>query len=367
MKVPFNDLYTHNRSMHDEIQKAMSAVIETSAFVDGPAVGEFETKFSKFCGGGEVAAVSNGTDALMLALFSIGLKPGDEVIVPAQSFIATIEPLFFMGAKPVFVDCSAETYNLDPSKVEAAVTPRTKAIIAVHLYGYPADIKALRKIADRHGLKIIEDSAQGHGAEIDGVRAGVLGDIATFSFYPGKNLGAFGDAGAVVSKNRDWIENARELRNHGRQKGAKYEHTKIGFNCRMDTVQAAILNVKLDRLDTWTNRRREIAARYTESLKGLVKTPVEASGTRHVYHLYVIEVPQRDTFMAKMKELGVQTGIHYPIPMHLHQPVIEKLGDQRGRFPNAEKSAERIVSLPLFPEMNDQQIEHVIESTKRSL
>lgn len=366
MKVPFNDLYTHNRSMHQEIQDAIASVIESSAFVDGPAIGEFEKRFSSFCGG-EVAAVSNGTDALMLALLSLDLKPGDEVIVPAQSFIATIEPLFFLGLKPIFVDCCSETYNIDPQKVETAITSRTKAIIAVHLYGCPADIKALRQIATRYDLKIIEDSAQGHCAEIDGVRAGSLGDIATFSFYPGKNLGAFGDAGAVVSKNQEWIKNVRVLRNHGRQKGAKYEHSAIGFNCRMDTIQAAVLTVKLDRLEEWTDRRRKIAAQYTNHLKDIVKTPIETKGVRHVYHLYVIEVPRREDFIANMRELGVQTGIHYPIPMHLHQPVVNALGDKRGFFPNAERSAEHIVSLPIYPEMTEQQIEYVIEATKRSL
>lgn len=367
IKVPLNDLTAQYRSIQGEIQGAISSVIENSAFIGGPAVSRFEADYGKFCGGVHAAGVSNGTDALMLALIALGLKPGDEVIIPAQSFIATLEPIFHLGGKPIIVDCTPDTLNLDPSKIEAALTARTRFIIPVHLYGHPAEMPAINAIARKHGLRVIEDAAQAHGAEIDGVRIGQWGDLATFSFFPGKNLGAYGDAGGVVSRDPALIDEVRRLRNHGREKGAKYEHCRIGFNFRMDALQAAVLAAKLPHMEKWNERRREIARQYTHALGAKVKVPVEKTGYQSVYHIYAIEVLNRGRFMTKMQEQGIQTGIHYPIPMHLHAPVIERLGDQRGKFPVAERSAERVVSLPIYPEMTSIQVDQVIQATLESL
>lgn len=361
MKVPFNDLNEQFKSIGTEVMSAISSVIDRSAFIDGEEVSRFELEFGAYCGG-SCAAVSNGTDAVMLALLALGIGHGDEVIVTANSFIATVEPIFHLGAIPVFVDIGADSYNIDVASVRSAITSKTKAILAVHLYGLPADMVVLAQIAEANDIWLIEDCAQAHGASISGTRVGALGDIAAFSFYPGKNLGAFGDAGAVVSKDSSLIEEVRRLRNHGRDRGQKYSHSRIGYNCRMDTLQAAILSVKLKYLEAWIERRREIAHEYSKAFARWTQVPAEPEGYRHVYHLYVLALANREQFMAELNQAGIQTGIHYPVPLHLHAPIRDKLGHRGGDFPRAERAANCVVSLPIFPEMTEDMVQKVIVS-----
>lgn len=367
MKIPFNDLFSQHEPLKAEIFSAIEEMVKNSSFIGGKEIASFEKAFSEFCGPETYcSALSNGTDALQLALIALGVGAGDEVLVPAQSFIATIEPIITLGAKPLFVDIDPDFYCIDVSKVEEKISSKTKAIVGVHLYGHPADFISLKEIAKKHNLKIIEDAAQAHGADIRGKKSGTLGDIASFSFYPGKNLGAWGDAGAVVSNTKGYIDHVHQLRNHGRDVGAKYDHAIIGYNCRMDTLQAAILAIKLQHLDNWIEKRRAIAARYTEELKSKVLTPKEQVGFKHTYHLYVVQVENRDSFKEKLSAKGIQTGIHYPRAMTEYLATKNLLQNSQEAFPVAEHSARSCISLPIYPEMTEEQVDYVVK-TIRSL
>lgn len=365
--VPFNDLKAQYLSIKDAVDRAIGSVIERTAFIMGPDVQKFEEAFAKYCGGGYAAGVGNGTDGLQLALRAVGVGPGDEVITTAHSFVATAEGVLNVGAKPVFVDIRWDTCNIDEELIERAITPRTKAIVPVHIYGQTANMEPILSIAKRHGLKVVEDAAQAQGASCNGVRAGLLGDIAAFSLYPGKNLGAYGDAGIVTSKDETLIETVRQLRDHGRARGAKYDHGMIGVNSRLDTIQAAILNAKLPHLDDWNTKRRKIGTYYNSRLSNIVETPVTLPSCEHIMHVYCIRVPDRDGLAIRLKERGVSTGMHYPKPQHLHSGMITALGHKPGDFLKAEKTADTLLSLPIYAEMTDAQVEYVAESVSASM
>ncbi len=340
-------------------------MIAKTSFILGAEVSDFEQAFATAVGAKGAVGVASGTGALHLALLSLGIGPGDEVITSSHTFIATVEAVIRVGATPLFVDIDPRTYNLDPNKVEAAITPRTKALMPVHLYGQPAELKALREIATRHRLWLIEDAAQAHLAEYEGKRCGSIGDIAAFSFYPGKNLGAYGDAGAVASNDEALLARVRQLRDHGSK--TKYEHEVFGFGERLDSIQAAILGAKLPRLEAWTEARRALARAYNELLAGAcVITPYEAPNVRHVYHLYVIRVPKRDAMLAHLKSKGIDAGIHYPLPVH-RQPAYLKLGYGELSLPVTEQVAGEVLSLPMYPELSRDQIEYVAHTVKGAL
>jgi dTDP-4-amino-4,6-dideoxygalactose transaminase len=331
----------------------------------GKEVADFEQAFASSMGAQGAVGVSSGTAAIRLALQVVGVGPGDEVITTAHTFIATAEAISQTGARPVFVDVSPQTYNLDPEKVEAAITSRTKVIMPVHLYGQPADLGPLRDIAKRHHLFLIEDAAQAVAAEYEGKRCGSIGDLACFSFYPGKNLGAYGDAGAVTGNDEALLAKVRKLRDHGRT--TKYEHDEIGFGDRIDALQAAILAAKLPHLNDWTEARRAHARQYDELLADTdVIRPHEAPNVRHVYHLYVIRVSRRDEMLEHLKSKGVGAGIHYPVPVH-RQPAYIKEGYGDISLPVTEHVASEIVSLPMYPELTREQIEYVARAVKEAL
>jgi dTDP-4-amino-4,6-dideoxygalactose transaminase len=356
--IPFVDLRAQYRSIKSEIDAAMASVIDCSAFIQGAEVAAFEQEFAEYCGARACASTGNGTDALYIALRALGIGPGDEVITVSHTFIATTEAISHCGARPVMVDIRNDTMLLDPERLEAAITPRTKAVIPVHLYGQICDMDAISTIARRHGLKIIEDAAQAHGATWRGRRVGGISDVTCFSFYPAKNLGAFGDAGAIVSDDVALIETARAIANHGRH--SKYIHFREGVSSRLDGLQAAILRVKLRHLDEWNAARRRIAQQY---LTHLSDTQVELPTTRHecdpVWHLFVIRTDDRDGLQAALKARGIETGVHYPCPLHL-QPAYVELGVPKGSLPVTELVAGRILSLPMFPEMTSAQVENVV-------
>ncbi len=326
---------------------------------------DFEQAFAAAVGAQGAVGVGSGTAALLLALLALGVEPGDEVITSSHTFIATVEAIIRAGATPVFADIDPRTYNLDPNKVEAAITPRTKVLMPVHLYGQPAELKPLREIATRHHLWLIEDAAQAHLAEYEGKRCGSIGDVAGFSFYPGKNLGAYGDAGAVTSNDEALLAKIRQLRDHGSK--TKYEHEVFGFGERIDSLQAAILGAKLPHLKEWTEARRRHARAYNELLAGAdVVTPYEAPNVRHVYHLYVIRVRRRDAMLAHLKSQGIDAGIHYPLPIH-RQPAYLKQGYGEVSLPITEQVADEIISLPMYPELTREQIEYVAHAVKEIL
>lgn len=365
MIIPFVDLKVQYQNIKDEIDTVVKAVIDDTAFIGGRFVKEFEESFAAYCKAKYCIGVGNGTDALYIALRSLGVGAGDEVITVANSFIATAEAVTMTGARVVFVDCDPESYNIDLGQVEKAITGKTKAILPVHLYGRPADMLSLRKIADNHGLFLVEDAAQAHGAEINGQRAGSLGDIACFSFYPGKNLGAYGDGGAIVTSNEDLAVKCRMIANHGRVK--KYDHDFEGVNSRLDGLQAAILSVKLKHLERWTQSRIAVAREYDSLLKDAgLALPGCAPDIRHVYHLYVVRVKDRERVQAGLKERGVATGIHYPIALPNLQ-AYQYLGHQPDDFPVASAYSKEILSLPMFPELSDEQIEYVYNSLKETV
>ena len=361
MNIPLVDLKAQYLSIRDEIDQAIQNVLEHTQFINGPEVKEFEQKFAEFSGARFCVGVANGTDALILALDAIEVGPGDEVITVANTFIATAEAISAVGATPVFVDVDPRHYNMDTTALEAAITPRTKAVIPVHLYGQSAPMEEISAIAKRHGIRIIEDAAQAHGGSISGNPVGSWGDVTTFSFYPAKNLGAYGDAGAIVSNNQSLAESIRMRKDHGRTQ--KYTHDFIGTNSRLDTLQAAILSVKLDHLEEWIERRRVIARKYDAALSEFpwLTLPEEMDQSKHVYHLYVVQTDRRDEFQQHLAASGVGTGIHYPIPLHL-QPAYSHLGYKQGDFPVAEALADRILSLPLYPELTDAQVQEVVEA-----
>jgi dTDP-4-amino-4,6-dideoxygalactose transaminase len=360
MKVPFVDLRSEHQALRDELNEAIQRVMDRCDFALGQDVARFEEEFAAFCGTRYAVGVDSGLSALELALRAFGIGPGDEVIVPAHTFIATAAAVTFAGAQPVLVDADPTTYNIDTSRIEAAITPRTRAILPVHLYGLPADMDAILELADRHGLIVIEDACQAHGAYYKGRRAGSLGHAAAFSFYPTKNLGGCGDAGMLVTDDGAVVEQVRAMRNCGQRQ--KYIHELAPFNHRMDTLQAAVLRVKLRYLEEWIGVRRRNAALYTELLAGSdVITPVETPEATHVYHLYVIRTPQRDALQAHLQAHGIGAAIHYPVPIHL-QPFYDGNGYQRGQFPMTERLCDEVLSLPMFPGMTAEQVAGVVNA-----
>jgi len=362
MNIPLVDLRRQYLSIKKEVDQAIQEVIDNSAFIMGENVQEFENEFAEFCGVRYGVGTSSGTTALHLALVVCGIKQGDEVITVPYTFIATTEAISYTGAKVVFVDIEDRSYTMDPEKIEQAITERTKAIIPVHLFGHPADMDKITKIAKKRNLVVIEDACQAHGAEYRAKKVGSLGDIACFSFYPGKNLGAYGDAGMVVTDNKELAEKVRLLRDHGRNK--KYYHQVEGYNYRLDAIQAAILRVKLRHLAEWTEKRRRNAKLYNELLKGSgVKTPVEMEYAKHVYHLYVIRTEKREELYSRLKEKGISVAIHYPLPLHL-QEAYRYLGWKKGDFPISEGCAKGLLSLPMFPELTREEIAEIVQVIK---
>jgi dTDP-4-amino-4,6-dideoxygalactose transaminase len=360
MNVPFVDLKQQYTAIKDEILAAVANVFESTQFVLGKEVAAFEEEFARFCGVKHCVGVNSGTSALHLALLAAGVGPGDEVITVPCTFVATVASVVYTGARPVFVDVDPVTYTMDPGRIEAAITPRTKAILPVHLYGNPADMNPILAIARRHGLTVIEDAAQAHGAEYQGRRCGSMGEMACFSFYPGKNLGAYGEGGMVATNSPELARTIRMLRDWGAEK--KYQHVLKGYNYRMEGVQGAILRVKLRYLEAWTEARRAHAAAYNRLLAGSGLTlPAELPGNRHVYHVYAVLTPHRQEFMESLAAQGVQTGIHYPIPVHL-LPAYADLGYRAGEFPVTETVAAQEVSLPMFPELTGAQLEAVAQA-----
>jgi dTDP-4-amino-4,6-dideoxygalactose transaminase len=355
--IPFVDLQAQYRALKPEIDAAVLRVLENAQFILGPAVAAFEKDFAAYCHTTEAVGVNSGTSALHLALLAAGVGPGDEVITVPYTFVATVAAIEYSGATPVFVDVEPDYWTMDPARIERAITPKTKAIVPVHLYGQPADMDPILEIARRRGLRVIEDACQSHGSEYKGRRCGSMGDLGCFSFYPGKNLGAYGEGGAVVTNDAALATHVRLLRAWGEE--VRYEHKYRAFNYRMDGVQGAVLGVKLRYLEAWTEARRRHAATYARQLSGTpAVTPLERPGTRHVYHVYVVRLPQRDVWRARLGEAGVQTGVHYPIPVHL-QPAYADLGHQVGDFPVSERAAAEVLSLPIFPELTEAQIAEV--------
>lgn len=369
MQVPFLDLKVQYKSIKSEIDPAIQNILDNTAFVLGKAVSDFETAFAIEHGVNHCLGVSSGTDGNHLALWALGVQPGDEIIIPANTFIATAWGATLCGAKPVFVDCENDGYNIDPIKVEAAITKKTKAIVAVHLYGQPADLDPLREIAKQNKIYLVEDCAQAHFAEYKGKRVGGLSDTASFSFYPGKNLGAYGEGGAVTTNDDDVANKVRMIRDHGAVQ--KYNHEILGHNYRMEGIQGAVLGVKLKHLDKWTDGRRRAANTYNELLKdySAITLPKEMNYARHVYHLFVIRVndggsKRRDALAKFLNENGISTGLHYPIPLHL-QACFKASGYKKGDFPITEELAECGLSLPMFPELSDEQVGYVCDSIKK--
>jgi len=365
--IPFVDLKAQYDSIKDEIDEAIQNVINNTSFIMGDELNKFEVEFAQFCNVKYSIGVANGSDALILSLRACGIGEGDEVITVPHTFISTAEAISNVGGKVVFVDIDSKTYTMDVSKIEEKINKKTKAIIPVHLYGQPADMDPIMKLAKKYNLKVIEDAAQAHGAEYKGKKVGSIGDVGCFSFYPGKNLGAYGDAGMVVTNNEKIAEGIKLLRNHGRIT-KKYEHDIEGYSSRLDNLQAAILRVKLSHLNKWNDMRRRNAKKYNELLNNIggITTPYEADYAKHVYHLYVIRVEKerRDKLREELKSKGVATGIHYPIPLHL-QPAYRYLGYKRGDFPVTEKASQEILSLPMFAELKDKQIEKIVKMIKK--
>jgi dTDP-4-amino-4,6-dideoxygalactose transaminase len=358
--VPFVDLKTQGSRLLSDYQAVFADIVGRAAYVMGPEMRDFETAFADFCACPYALGVSSGTDALVMAYKAAGIGKGDEVIVPANTFLATAEAVCHAGGTPVCVDVLADTANIDPAAVEAAITPNTKAIVPVHLFGQPADMDAINAIAKKHGLVVIEDACQAHGATYRGRPTGSLGAIAAFSFYPGKNLGALGDGGAITTADASMADMVRILRNHGDK--SKSEHVVVGYCMRLDNLQAAFLNIKLKHLPEWNKARRAAAKRYDQLLAGVegVTPMVELPDVEAVYHLYVVQVDDRDGVRAKLGEVGVDSGVHYPVPLHL-QPAWAYLGYKQGQFPVSERLAMRILSLPMFPEITEEQVGYVAE------
>jgi dTDP-4-amino-4,6-dideoxygalactose transaminase len=358
--IPLVDLAAQHREVADDIDRGLSRVIENTAFILGPDVKLFEQEFADFCGIKHCVGVANGTDALEVALRALGIGAGDEVIVPVNSFIATAFAVARAGATPVFVDADPVYHLLDVDKTAERITPRTRAIIPVHLYGQFAPMERFQKIAKEAGITLIEDAAQAQGATRNGLGIGAASAVAGTSFYPGKNLGAYGDAGAVVTASDDLAKKLRAQGNYGSD--VKYYHREMGFNSRLDTLQAVVLRAKLRRLARWNEARRDAAARYDAWLRDVpcVVTPATLAGNEHIFHLYVIRVPRRDEVLRTLQQAGIGAAIHYPVPMHL-QEAFAWLGHKRGHFPVAEKAAGEILSLPLFPQITPEQQERVVD------
>jgi dTDP-4-amino-4,6-dideoxygalactose transaminase len=366
MKVPFLDVVGQDSSLRGEILRRFSEVCADGRFVLGPAVEEFERAFAAYCEAEECVCVNSGTSALHLALRGLGVGPGDEVITTPLTFVATAWAITYVGATPVFVDVGPASRTLDPTLLEAAITPRTRAILPVHLYGQPADMGPILHIARGRSIPVVEDACQAHGARYRGRRVGALGAAGCFSFYPGKNLGGYGEGGALVTNDRALAAEARVLRDHGQRQ--RYHHETVGYNYRMDALQGAVLSAKLPHLDDWNARRRSHAARYLDLLSSLedVVLPVPADDRESVFHLFVMELEQRDAVARSLNQAGVQTGLHYPVPVHL-QPAYRHLGLAPGSFPHAERVARRCLSLPLFPHLTEEQARYVSASLAGAL
>jgi len=375
MKIPFLDLKGQYNAIKPEIQKEINEVLDNTAYICGKKVKAFEEAFARKHDAKFFLGLSSGTDALHLAYWCLGIGIGnqicsgrlnpepDEVIVPINTYIATVETVTIAGAKPVFVDQEEKSFNIDPWKLEEKITSRTKAIVVVHLYGQPADMDPILKIAKKHNLVVIEDCSQAHNAEYNGKKIGSFGKASTFSFYPGKNLGAYGEAGGVLTNDEELYQFMLRFRQHGAV--VKYVHDIEGHNYRMEELQGAVLNVKLKHLDQWTEGRRRVAAKYNELLSGVpeVILPEEMSYAKHVYHLFEIRVKKREPLMVYLNEKGIDVGLHYPLPLHLQQ-AYNYLGYKEGDFPVAEKCCKEILSIPMFPEMTEEQIKYVCENIK---
>jgi dTDP-4-amino-4,6-dideoxygalactose transaminase len=361
--VPYLDLKTQYESLRGEIRAAIDGVLESSQFILGKYVADFESDFAAYVGVEHAIAVNSGTSALHLALLAAGVGPGDEVITVPFTFIATLSAISYCGATPVLVDIDPATFNIDVNHLESKITVRTKAILPVHLYGQPAEMHAITEIAKRHGLRVIEDAAQAHGAEYCGKRAGSLGDAGCFSFYPTKNLGAYGEGGIVTTNDGVFAHKIRMLRDWGQER--KYHHVLRGFNYRMEGIQGAVLRVKLRHLEKWTEARRALAARYDRQLEGAnVRRPCAMPHVRHVYHTYTIRAHHRDLLQTRLSEAGIQTAIHYSIPAHLQQAYSD-LGYQAGDFPESERAAETVLSLPMYPELTPSVVDYIAEHVRR--
>jgi dTDP-4-amino-4,6-dideoxygalactose transaminase len=359
MEVPYFDLKAQYGGLREEILAALDRVGRNAAFILGEEVQEFERQFAAYCEAKHCVGVNSGTSALHLALLAVGVRPGDEVITTPNTFIATAEAITYTGARPVFVDIDPRTANIDPSKIEAAVTARTRVILPVHLYGRPAEMDPILEIARRRGLAVIEDACQAHGARYRGKRVGGIGDAAAFSFYPSKNLGAYGEGGALVTNDDKLASLARMLRHHG-QAGA-YSHEVVGFNYRMDGFQGAVLRVKLKYLDRWNARRKELVALHRRLLTGApVEIPEDGRDDERVHHLFVVYIANRDAVRSELAARGVHTSVHYPIPIHL-QKAYHSLGYRRGSFPHTERACERVISMPLYPELTEEQVRYAAE------
>lgn len=363
MKVPFLDLKAHHASKRAEFGSAINEVIESSAFAGGPFVDAFETDFAAYCDCRHAIGLGSGTEALWLVLLACGVGPGDEVITVPSTFMATAEAITYCGATPVFVDVEERSYTMDPAHLATVLTERTKAIIPVHLFGQMADMDPILEFARQHRLLVIEDAAQAHGAEYKGRKAGSLGDAGCFSFYPGKNLGAFGEAGAVVTNHRDLQAKIRVLRDHGQAR--KYHHTVVGWNCRMDGIQGAVLRIKLRDLERGNQLRRTHALQYERALKEIeeIITPQIQPYAKHVFHIYAIRVQRRDEIMRRLETEGIGCAVHYPVPVHLQEAYLS-LGYRKGSFPVAERAASEFLSLPMFPELTAEQVALVADTLK---
>ncbi len=360
--IPFLDLKAQYRQLKPEIDEAIARTVESAQFVLGPNVAAFEDCFAAYCGVAHCKAVNTGTSALHLALLAAGVGPGDEVITVSMTFVATAAAVLYTGAKPVFIDVDPVFWTMNPGLIEAAITPRTKAILPVHLHGLVADMDPIMAIARRHGLAVIEDAAQAHGAEYKGRRAGSIGNLGCFSFYPGKNLGAYGEGGAVVTNMPELAHKVSLLRDWGQD--AKYNHVVAGYNYRMDAIQGAVLNVKMNHIERWTDARRSVAAQYDRLLAPLpYERPRPPASCRHVYHVYAVRVPRRDQALKALQGSGIGVGIHYPIPVHL-QKGYAHLGYRRGDLPVTEQLADEFLSLPIYPELASEQVTEVVAQLK---
>jgi len=358
-KISVVNLGKQYERLQNEIDQAISRVIKSGQFILGEEVLKFEEELARYMGAKHVIGVSNGTDALVLSLRALGISTGDEVITSAFSFFASAEAIASLGARPVLVDIDLDSYNIVVAKVEEKITKKTKAILPVHLYGNPADMKPLLKVAGKHKLKVIEDTAQALGAEVGGRKVGTFGNVGITSFFPTKNLGCFGDGGAVFTDDDQIAEEIRLLRVHGAKK--KYWHERIGYNHRLDALQAGILRVKLPYLNGWNERRREIAKRYSDCLKGIVAVPTIQEGKRHIFHQYTIRTPRRDALQGFLRERGIETLVHYSTPLHL-QPVLAHLSYKEGVFPESEKAGREVLSLPIYPELEEEEVEYVCDT-----
>ncbi|MCC6237802.1 MAG: DegT/DnrJ/EryC1/StrS family aminotransferase [Dehalococcoidia bacterium] len=364
-RVPFVELQAQYSTIGAEIEARVLEVLRNAQYIGGPEVAGLEAEFAAYCGTAEAIAVNSGTAALHVALLALGVGPGDEVITVAHTFVATAEAVVQAGATPVFVDIEPVTMGMDPAQLERAITPRTRAIIPVHLYGQPARIDEIQAIAERHGIPVIEDACQAHGARLGGRRMGAFGTIGCFSFYPSKNLGAIGEGGIAVTDSPELASRMRLFRAHGEAENQRYRHEVVGYNYRLPAIQAAALRVKLPHLDGWSAQRRDRARRYDELLADTeVVTPRVQPGAEHVYHLYPIRHPRRDGLQRGLAEAGIQTGIHYPIPVHLQTPYAQ-YGAGRGSLPQTEAAAAEVLSLPMYAELRDDQIDHVVSTLQR--